>query len=306
MVIPKKYLTFAFGFQKNDRMRQLKITRSITNRESEALEKYLSEIGREELLSSDEEVELAQRIRKGDQQALERLTKANLRFVVSVAKQYQNQGLALPDLINEGNLGLIKAAEKFDETRGFKFISYAVWWIRQSILQAIAEQSRIVRLPLNQVGSMNKINQMLSKFEQENERRPSVDEISERIDLPEDKVDEAMLIGGRHVSVDAPFIDGEDNSLLDVLVNNDAPMADRELVMESLRAEIESALKILNERERNIVTAFYGIGQPEMTLEEIGSKFGLTRERVRQIKEKAIRRLRNNTKNKILKAYLGQ
>ena len=287
-------------------MRQLKITRSITNRESEALEKYLSEIGREELLSSDEEVELAQRIRKGDQQALERLTKANLRFVVSVAKQYQNQGLALPDLINEGNLGLIKAAEKFDETRGFKFISYAVWWIRQSILQAIAEQSRIVRLPLNQVGSMNKINQMLSKFEQENERRPSVDEISERIDLPEDKVDEAMLIGGRHVSVDAPFIDGEDNSLLDVLVNNDAPMADRELVMESLRAEIESALKILNERERNIVTAFYGIGQPEMTLEEIGSKFGLTRERVRQIKEKAIRRLRNNTKNKILKAYLGQ
>ena len=287
-------------------MRQLKITRSITNRESEALEKYLSEIGREELLSSDEEVELAQRIRKGDQQALERLTKANLRFVVSVAKQYQNQGLALPDLINEGNLGLIKAAEKFDETRGFKFISYAVWWIRQSILQAIAEQSRIVRLPLNQVGSMNKINQMLSKFEQENERRPSVDEISERIDLPEDKVDEAMLIGGRHVSVDAPFVDGEDNSLLDVLVNNDAPMADRELVMESLRSEIDSALKVLNERERNIVTAFYGIGQPEMTLEEIGSKFGLTRERVRQIKEKAIRRLRNNTKNKILKAYLGQ
>ena len=306
MVIPKKYLTFAFGLQNNDRMRQLKITRSITNRESEALEKYLSEIGREELLSSDEEVELAQRIRKGDQQALERLTKANLRFVVSVAKQYQNQGLALPDLINEGNLGLIKAAEKFDETRGFKFISYAVWWIRQSILQAIAEQSRIVRLPLNQVGSMNKINQMLSKFEQENERRPSVDEISERIDLPEDKVDEAMLIGGRHVSVDAPFVDGEDNSLLDVLVNNDAPMADRELVMESLRSEIDSALKVLNERERNIVTAFYGIGQPEMTLEEIGSKFGLTRERVRQIKEKAIRRLRNNTKNKILKAYLGQ
>ena len=287
-------------------MRQLKITRSITNRESEALEKYLSEIGREELLSSDEEVELAQRIRKGDQQALERLTKANLRFVVSVAKQYQNQGLALPDLINEGNLGLIKAAEKFDETRGFKFISYAVWWIRQSILQAIAEQSRIVRLPLNQVGSMNKINQMLSKFEQENERRPSVDEISERIDLPEEKVDEAMLIGGRHVSVDAPFVDGEDNSLLDVLVNNDAPMADRELVMESLRAEIDSALKVLNDRERNIITAFYGIGQPEMTLEEIGSKFGLTRERVRQIKEKAIRRLRNNTKNKILKAYLGQ
>ena len=287
-------------------MRQLKITRSITNRESEALEKYLSEIGKEELLSTEEEVELAQRIRKGDKEALERLTKANLRFVVSVAKQYQNQGLALPDLINEGNLGLIKAAEKFDETRGFKFISYAVWWIRQSILQAIAEQSRIVRLPLNQVGSMNKINQMLSKFEQENERRPSIDEISEQVDLPEEKIDEALQISGRHVSVDAPFVDGEDNSLLDVLVNDDAPMADRELVKESLRAEISHALQMLNERERNIIRAFYGIGEPELTLEEIGNKYGLTRERVRQIKEKAIRRLRNNTKNKILKAYLGQ
>jgi RNA polymerase primary sigma factor len=287
-------------------MRQLKITRSITNRESEALEKYLSEIGKEELLSTDEEVELAQRIRKGDKEALERLTKANLRFVVSVAKQYQNQGLALPDLINEGNLGLIKAAEKFDETRGFKFISYAVWWIRQSILQAIAEQSRIVRLPLNQVGSMNKINQMLSKFEQENERRPSIDEISEQVDLPEEKIDEALQISGRHVSVDAPFVDGEDNSLLDVLVNDDAPMADRELVKESLRAEISHALQMLNERERNIIRAFYGIGEPELTLEEIGNKYGLTRERVRQIKEKAIRRLRNNTKNKILKAYLGE
>ena len=287
-------------------MRQLKITRSITNRESEALEKYLSEIGKEELLSTDEEVELAQRIRKGDKEALERLTKANLRFVVSVAKQYQNQGLALPDLINEGNIGLIKAAQKFDETRGFKFISYAVWWIRQSILQAIAEQSRIVRLPLNQVGSMNKINQMLSKFEQENERRPSIDEISEQVDLPEEKIDEALQISGRHVSVDAPFVDGEDNSLLDVLVNDDAPMADRELVKESLRAEISHALQMLNERERNIIRAFYGIGEPELTLEEIGNKYGLTRERVRQIKEKAIRRLRNNTKNKILKAYLGQ
>jgi len=287
-------------------MRQLKITRSITNRESEALEKYLSEIGKEELLSSDEEVELAQRIRKGDQQALERLTKSNLRFVVSVAKQYQNQGLALPDLINEGNMGLIKAAEKFDETRGFKFISYAVWWIRQSILQAIAEQSRIVRLPLNQVGSMNKINKMLSKFEQENERRPSIDEISEQIDLPEDKIDAAMQISGRHVSVDAPFVDGEDNSLLDVLVNDNAPMADRELVKESLQAEITNALQMLNERERNIIRAFYGIGEPELTLEEIGHKYGLTRERVRQIKEKAIRRLRGNTKNKVLKAYLGQ
>ena len=287
-------------------MRQLKITKSITNRESEALEKYLSEIGREELLSSDEEVELAQRIRKGDSKALERLTKANLRFVVSVAKQYQNQGLSLPDLINEGNLGLIKAAEKFDETRGFKFISYAVWWIRQSILQAIAEQSRIVRLPLNQVGSVNKINRMLSKFEQENERRPSVDEISEQTDLPQDKVGEAMLASNRHVSVDAPFVDGEDNSLLDILVNDNAPMADRQLVVESLRTEIDSVLKILTERERRVVTAFYGIGQPEMTLEEIGNKYGLTRERVRQIKEKAIRRLRGYTKNEILKAYLGE
>ena len=287
-------------------MRQLKITKSITNRESEALEKYLSEIGKEELLSADEEVELAQRIRKGDKKALERLTKANLRFVVSVAKQYQNQGLSLPDLINEGNVGLIKAAEKYDETRGFKFISYAVWWIRQSILQAIAEQSRIVRLPLNQLGSMNKINRMLSKFEQENERRPSVDEISEVIDIPEEKVDEAINVSGRQVSVDAPFVDGEDNSLLDVLVNNDAPLADRQLLVESLQAEIKDALKILTLRERNIITAFYGIGQPEMTLEEIGTKFGLTRERVRQIKEKAIRRLRANTKNKLLKAYLGE
>ena len=286
-------------------MRQLKITKSITNRESEALEKYLSEIGKEELLSADEEVELAQRIRKGDKKALEKLTKSNLRFVVSVAKQYQNQGLSLPDLINEGNVGLIKAAEKYDETRGFKFISYAVWWIRQSILQAIAEQSRIVRLPLNQLGSMNKINRMLTKFEQENERRPSVDEISEVIDIPEDKVDEAINVSGRQVSVDAPFVDGEDNSLLDVLVNNDAPMADTQLVIESLQAEIMDALKMLTIRERNIITAFYGIGQPEMTLEEIGVKFGLTRERVRQIKEKAIRRLRGNTKNKILKAYLG-
>ena len=287
-------------------MRQLKITKSITNRESEALEKYLSEIGKEELLSADEEVELAQRIRKGDKKALERLTKSNLRFVVSVAKQYQNQGLSLPDLINEGNVGLIKAAEKYDETRGFKFISYAVWWIRQSILQAIAEQSRIVRLPLNQLGSMNKINRMLSKFEQENERRPSVDEISEVIDIPEEKVDEAINVSGRQVSVDAPFVDGEDNSLLDVLVNSDAPMADHKLVAESLQAEIKDALKILTLRARNIITSFYGIGQPEMTLEEIGSKFGLTRERVRQIKEKAIRRLRANTKNKILKAYLGE
>lgn len=287
-------------------MRQLKITKSITNRESASLDKYLQEIGREDLITVEEEVDLAQRIRKGDRAALEKLTRANLRFVVSVAKQYQNQGLSLPDLINEGNLGLIKAAEKFDETRGFKFISYAVWWIRQSILQALAEQSRIVRLPLNQVGSLNKISKALSKFEQENERRPSVDEISEQTDLPEDKVGEAMLANTRHVSVDAPFIDGEDNSLLDVLVNDDAPLADRQLVAESLRSEISNVLQTLNERERSVIKAFYGIGEPEMTLEEIGNKYGLTRERVRQIKEKAIRRLRGNTKNQLLKSYLGQ
>ena len=286
-------------------MRQLKITKSITNRESEALDKYLQEIGKEELISVDEEVELAQRIKKGDRKALERLTRANLRFVVSVAKQYQNQGLSLPDLINEGNVGLIKAAEKFDETRGFKFISYAVWWIRQSILQAIADQSRIVRLPLNQVGWVNKINRALSKFEQENERRPSVEELSEHVDLSIDKIDEAMSVNTRQVSVDAPFSDGEESSLLDVLVNSDAPMADRQLVLESLKAEVDQALKSLNERERNIITAYFGIGQPEMTLDEIGMKYGLTRERVRQIKEKALRRLRNNKKN-ILKVYLGQ
>ena len=287
-------------------MRQLKITKSITNRESDSLDKYLQEIGHEELISVDEEVELAQRIKKGDRKALEKLTKANLRFVVSVAKQYQNQGLSLPDLINEGNVGLIRAAEKFDETRGFKFISYAVWWIRQSILQAIAEQSRIVRLPLNQVGSVNKINRVLNKFEQEHERRPSIDEIADNVDIPHDKIEEAMKVNTRHVSVDAPFADGEDNSLLDVLPNNDSPMADRKLVLESLREEINRALLTLNERERNIIEAFFGINQPEMTLEEIGDKYGLTRERVRQIKEKAIRRLRHNTKNKLLKSYLGQ
>ena len=234
-------------------MRQLKITKSITNRESASLDKYLQEIGKEEMISAEEEAELAQRIRKGDEKALERLTRANLRFVVSVAKQYQNQGLSLPDLINEGNLGLLKAAERFDETRGFKFISYAVWWIRQSILQAISEQSRIVRLPLNQVGSVNKINRMLSKFEQEHERRPSAVEIAEQTDIPEDKVGEALLATGRHISVDAPFVDGEDNSLLDVMVNDDAPMADKGLVIESLRSEIETVLKLLNDRERNVV-----------------------------------------------------
>ena len=287
-------------------MRHLKITKSITNRESQSLDKYLQEIGHEELLSVEEEVELAQRIKKGDREALEKLTKANLRFVVSVAKQYQNQGLSLPDLINEGNLGLMKAAEKFDETRGFKFISYAVWWIRQSILQAIAEQSRIVRLPLNQVSSVSKINRALNKFEQENERRPSVNEIAEKVDLPEEKIADAMKVNSRHVSVDAPFADGEDNSLLDVLPNDDSPMADNELVKESLREEINRALALLNDRERNIIQAFFGINEPEMTLEEIGEKFGLTRERVRQIKEKAIRKLRSNTKSKVLKAYLGE
>ena len=287
-------------------MRQLKITKSITNRESASLDKYLQEIGHEELISVEEEVELAQRIRKGDRKALEKLTRANLRFVVSVAKQYQNQGLSLPDLINEGNLGLIKAAEKFDETRGFKFISYAVWWIRQSILQAIAEQSRIVRLPLNQVGSVNKITTMLNKFEQENERKPSLDEIADKVDLPEDKIEDALKVNGRHTSIDAPLIDGEENSLLDILHNIDTPQADNELVLESLREEIGRALSTLCERERKIIEAFFGIGQPELTLEEIADRFGLTRERVRQIKEKAIRRLRHNTKNKLLKSYLGR
>ena len=286
-------------------MRQLKITKSITNRESASLDKNIQEIGREELITVEDEVELAQRIRKGDQEALEKLTRANLRFVVSVAKQYQNQGLSLPDLINEGNLGLIKAAEKFDETRGFKFISYAVWWIRQSILQALAEQSRIVRLPLNQVGSLNKINKALSKFEQENERMPSPEELAEILDIPKEKIADTLRVSGRHVSVDAPFVDGEDNNLLDVLVNNDSPNADRGLVNESLNKEIERALSTLTERERDIVKYFFGIGTSEMTLEEIGEYFGLTRERVRQIKEKAIRRLRHSARSKLLKSYLG-
>ena len=259
-------------------MRQLKITKSITNRESASLDKYLQEIGKEDLITVEEEVDLAQRIKKGDKEALEKLTRANLRFVVSVAKQYQNQGLSLPDLINEGNLGLIKAAEKFDETRGFKFISYAVWWIRQSILQALAEQSRIVRLPLNQVGSLNKINKAFARFEQEHERTPSPEELA---------------------------ADGEDNSLLDVLVNNDSPIADRGLINESLSTEVDRALSTLTDRERDIIKYFFGIGCSEMTLEEIGEKFGLTRERVRQIKEKAIRRLRHSTRSKLLKSYLG-
>ena len=286
-------------------MRQLKITKSITNRESASLDKYLQEIGKEDLITVEEEVELAQRIRKGDQKALEKLTRANLRFVVSVAKQYQNQGLSLPDLINEGNLGLIKAAEKFDETRGFKFISYAVWWIRQSILQALAEQSRIVRLPLNQVGSLNKINKAFSRFEQENERRPSPEELADSLDLPAEKVADTLRVSGRHISVDAPFVEGEDNSLLDVLVNDDSPIADRTLINESLSTEVERALSSVTERERDIIKLFFGINTQEMTLEEIGEKFGLTRERVRQIKEKAIRRLRHSSRSKLLKTYLG-
>ena len=287
-------------------MRQLKITKSITNRESASLDKYLQEIGREELITAEEEVVLAKKIKDGDQDALEKLTRANLRFVVSVAKQYQNQGLSLPDLVNEGNLGLIKAARRFDETRGFKFISYAVWWIRQSILQALAEQSRIVRLPLNQVGSLNKINKAYSKLEQELEREPTAEEISELLDLPIDKVSDTMKVSGRHVSMDAPFANGEESSLLDVLVNHDSLKADNGLMMESLSKEIDRALSTLTERERDVVKLFFGIGLNHgLTLEEIGDKFDLTRERVRQIKEKAIRRLRHSSRSKLLQQYLG-
>lgn len=287
-------------------MRQLKITKAITNRENASLDKYLQEIGHEELISAEEEVELARRIKTGDRKALEKLTKANLRFVVSVAKQYQNQGLSLPDLINEGNIGLLKAAEKFDETRGFKFISYAVWWIRQSILQAIAEQGRVVRLPLNQVDSVNRINKVLSKFEQENERRPSVDEIADKTDLPHEKIEDVLKVNTRQVSVDAPMADGDGTSMIDFMQSDSDSSTDEELLKESLRAEIASALSVLNDRERNVIEAFYGINQPECTMEEIGKKYGLTRERVRQIREKAIRRLKQNTQNKMLKAYLGK
>lgn len=297
------YLCTLFPYRN---MRQLKITKSITNRESASLDKYLQEIGREPLISVEEEVELAGRIRNGDKAALDKLVNANLRFVVSVAKQYQNQGLSLPDLINEGNVGLIKAAEKFDETRGFKFISYAVWWIRQAILQSLAEQSRIVRLPLNQVGSLNKINKALNRFEQENQRKPSPEELAELVDLPVDKVAEAVRMTGRHVSVDAPFVEGEDNSLIDVMVNEDSPNADRGLIDESLSLEINRALETLTDRESRIVKEFFGIGTPEKSLEEIGQSEGLTRERVRQIKEKAIAKLRKDTnRNKQLRAYLG-
>ena len=287
-------------------MRQLKITKSITSRDSASLDKYLQEIGREQLLPVEEEVELSQKIRKGDRRALDKLVRANLRFVVSVAKQYQNQGLSLPDLINEGNVGLIKAAEKFDETRGFKFISYAVWWIRQTILQALAEQSRIVRLPLNQVSAVNKITKAMTKFEQEFERKPSADELAELVNELPEKISDSLRASGRHVSVDAPFIEGEENSLLDVMVNNDSPMADKGLVSESLSTEIDRALGVLNEREKQIIERSFGINnQPEMTLEEIGETFGLTRERVRQIREKAIRKLRAGSRNSLLRSYLG-
>lgn len=287
-------------------MRQLKITKSITNRDSASLDKYLQEIGREELITAEDEVELARKIKDGDQRALEKLVKSNLRFVVSVAKQYQNQGLTLPDLINEGNLGLIKAAQRFDETRGFKFISYAVWWIRQSILQAIAEQARIVRLPLNQVGSLNRINKAFSKLEQEYEREPSIDELADLLEIGDDKIVDSMKISGRHVSVDAPFRDDEDGNLLDVLANNDTPNSDVTLMNESLQREISRSLATLTDKEQDVLKMFFGIGLVHpLSLEEIGEKFNLTRERVRQIKEKAIRRLRHSSKSNLLKTYLG-
>ena len=288
-------------------MRQLKITKSITNRESQSLETYLQEIGKVDLLTPEEEVDLAQRIRAGDQIALERLTKANLRFVVSVAKQYQNQGLTLSDLINEGNLGLIKAAQRFDETRGFKFISYAVWWIRQSILQALAEQSRIVRLPLNKVGSLNKINKAFSNLEQEFEREPSADELAEMLEITREEVETTLGVAARHVSVDAPFQEGEENSLLDVLENTSAPRTDLQLeYLESLRKEIERSLSTLTDRQKDVIKYYFGIGvEHPMSLEDIGEKFGLTRERVRQIKDKAINKLRATSRSKLLKNYLG-
>ena len=287
-------------------MRQLKITKQVTNRETASLDKYLQEIGKVDLITAEEEVELAQRIKAGDQVALEKLTKANLRFVVSVAKQYQNQGLTLPDLINEGNLGLIKAAQRFDETRGFKFISYAVWWIRQSILQALAEQSRIVRLPLNKIGSINKINKSYAFLEQAHERQPSAEEIAKELDMTINDVKESLKNSGRHVSMDAPLVEGEDSNLYDVLNIGESPNPDRTLLHESLRTEIERALETLTPREADVVRLYFGLGnQHAMTLEEIGETFDLTRERVRQIKEKAIRRLKHTSRSKILKTYLG-
>lgn len=288
-------------------MRQLKITKSITNRETASLDKYLQEIGREELITAEEEVRLAQRIKQGDQDALEKLTKANLRFVVSVAKQYQNQGLSLPDLINEGNLGLIKAGKRFDETRGFKFISYAVWWIRQSVLQALAEQSRIIRLPLNQVGSLNRISKEFSRLEQKFERPPLPDELADSLDIPREKIYAIMKISTRHVSMDAPLAQDEDTKFIDVFMSDDAPATDSTLMFESLSREIQRALATLTEKERDVITLYFGLGMNHgITLEEIAIKFDLTRERVRQIKEKAIRRLKHTSRNKLLKAYLGQ
>ncbi len=287
-------------------MRQLKISKQITNRESQSLDKYLQEIGKVDLLTPDEEVDLAKRIRDGDQLALEKLTKANLRFVVSVAKQYQNQGLSLGDLINEGNLGLIKAAQRFDETRGFKFISYAVWWIRQSILQALAEQSRIVRLPLNRVGSLNKISKTFSELEQKFEREPSPEELAEVLEVSATEIVDTLKISGRHVSMDAPFVQGEENTLLDVLENDGEDKPDSSLITDSLRKEVQRALSTLTQREADVVSLYFGLnGQHALTLEEIGEKFNLTRERVRQIKEKAIRRLRHTSRCKALKPYLG-
>ena len=287
-------------------MRQLKITKQVTNRETASLDKYLQEIGKVDLISAEEEVELAQRIKAGDKIALERLTKANLRFVVSVAKQYQNQGLTLPDLINEGNMGLLKAAQRFDETRGFKFISYAVWWIRQSILQALAEQSRIVRLPLNKIGSINKINKMYAYLEQAHERVPSAEEIARELDMSVSDVKESMKNSGRHISMDAPLVEGEDSNLYDVLRSGESPNPDKELMHESLKTEIERALKNLTPREADVIRLYFGLGENyPMTLEEIGETFELTRERVRQIKEKAIRRLKHTSRSKILKTYLG-
>ena len=287
-------------------MRQLKISKSITNRESQSLDRYLQEIGREELITIEEEVELAQAIKRGDRKALDKMTRANLRFVVSVAKQYQNQGLSLPDLINEGNLGLIKAAEKFDETRGFKFISYAVWWIRQSILQAIAEQSRIVRLPLNQVGSLNKINREINKFEQEYQRKPSLSELSHATKIEEEKIDQSLMADSHHVSIDAPFQEGEDNSMVDVMAGGDDSRTDKQVDHESMALELESVLrKVLKEREITIIRECFGIGCHEKGLEEIGDQLGLTRERVRQIREKSIAKLRDSGYAKILMKYLG-
>lgn len=288
-------------------MRQLKITKSITNRESQSLEKYLQEIGKVDLLTPEKEVDLAKKIKQGDQIALETLTKANLRFVVSVAKQYQNQGLSLSDLINEGNLGLIKAAQRFDETRGFKFISYAVWWIRQSILQALAEQSRIVRLPLNKVGSLNKINRAFSQLEQEFEREPSSEELANILEISSDEVETTLGVAARHVSMDAPFVDGEDNSLLDVLENPNTPGTDAGLeYLDSLRREIDRSLGTLTDRQADVIKLYFGIGvEHPLSLEDIGDRFGLTRERVRQIKDKAINKLRSASRSKLLKHYLG-